>query len=156
MSESALRKGRAWAWGITGLCLLFISTTLGFVAFSFSQRVDLVSPDYYQREIEHQRQIDKAARTATLPEGVGWKLVREGDWIVFSFPREQVKEEVRGVIHLYRPSDARLDREWPIELDPEGRQRLPLAELAAGFWRVKIDWRMGGEEYYSELAIKVE
>lgn len=156
MSESAARTGRTWAWGIVGACALFIGAMLVFVAFSFSQRVDLVSRDYYQREIEHQRQIDRVTRTGRLPGGIAWKLSQEDDQALFAFPRERVAEEVRGSIHLYRPADATLDRKWKIALDEEGHQRVPLASLEPGRWRVKIDWRLGEEEYYSEFALTVE
>jgi hypothetical protein len=156
MSESAAQTGRTWAWGVVGACILFISVMLGFVVFSFSQQVDLVSRDYYQREIEHQRQIDRVARTRSLPEDVAWELSQEVDQAVFAFPQDQVEEEVRGRIHLYRPADASLDRKWEIALDRQGRQRVPLASLEPGRWRVKIDWRLGGEEYYSEFALTVE
>lgn len=157
MSESAVQTGRAWAWGIVGACGLFISVMLGFVAFSFfSQGVDLVSRDYYQQEIEHQRQIDRVTRTGNLPEGIAWELTQEGNQAMFSFPQEQVKEPMRGSIHLYRPADASLDQKWEIALDRQGRQRVPLASLAPGRWRVKIDWRLGEEEYYSEFALTVE
>jgi len=156
VSESAARTGRAWAWGIVGACALFIGAMLVFVAFSFSQRVDLVAPDYYQREIEHQQQIDRVTRTGALPEGVTWQLNQEGDQALFAFPREQVEGEVRGSIHLYRPADATLDRKWKIALDEQGRQRIPLASLKPGRWRVKIDWQLGQEEYYSEFALTVE
>ena len=156
MSESVVQTGRAWAWGIVGACVLFIGVMLGFVAFSFSQRVDLVSRDYYQREIEHQQQIDRVTRTGSLPAGIAWDLAQEGGQAVFAFPLERVEKPVRGSIHLYRPADASLDQKWKIALDGAGRQRVPLASLEPGRWRVKIDWKLGEKEYYSEFALTVE
>jgi hypothetical protein len=141
---------------VVGACAFFISAMLGFVAFSFSQRVDLVSRDYYRREIEHQRQIERVRRTGSLPEGIAWELRQEGDRLVLAFPQARVGRAVRGHIHFYRPANASLDRRWPIALDADGLQRLSLVQFESGLWRVKIDWWLGDEEYYSEFVLMVE
>ena len=148
--------GKAWAWGVIGACAVFICMILAFVFLAFSQRVDLVSKDYYREEIEHQRQIDRVARTGGLPRDVAWDLRQEEGALVCAFPLDRVEGEVAGTLHFYRPSDAELDRKWKIDLDEEGKQRLPLGEFEAGLWRVKIAWNLGSEEYYSEFSLMVE
>lgn len=149
-------QGRGWSWGIVAAYLLFAATTLGFVAFSFSQRVDLVSRDYYQRETDHQQQIDRVERTGMLPDGIAWSMRRQGEQILFQFPQDQVEGKVEGSMHLYRPSNASLDRKLIIKLDANGQQSLAANELEAGLWRVKISWSLGAEEYYSEFAFVME
>ena len=149
-------RGRGWPWGILAAYLLFMATTLGIVAFSFSQRVDLVSRDYYQREIDHQRQIDRVERTGALPGGIVWSMGWEGERVFFQFPQDQVEGKVEGIMHLYRPSNASLDRTLVIKLDANGRQSLAADELDSGLWRIKISWSLGAEEYYSEFAFVVE
>jgi hypothetical protein len=157
MSEVPTKNsGRAWAWGIVGACAVFICMMLVFVFFAFSQRVDLVSRDYYRQEIEHQRQIERVERTGGLPQGVAWDLRQVDDQLVCEFPLDRVKEGVTGTLHFYRPSDARLDRKWKIDLDEKGRQRLSLNEFEPGLWRVKIAWNLVDEEYYSEFSLMVE
>ncbi|MBT4496965.1 MAG: hypothetical protein HOC74_04550 [Gemmatimonadetes bacterium] len=149
-------SGRAWAWGIIVACAVFICMMLAFVFFAFSQQVDLVSRDYYQQEIEHQRQIDRVERTGDLPEDVAWDLRQVDDQLVCEFPLDRIEGEVAGTLHFYRPSDARLDRKWKIDLDEQGRQSLQLGEFDVGLWRVKIAWNLGDEEYYSEFTLMIE
>jgi hypothetical protein len=156
MTERAAPGGRAWAWGILTVAVAFSGLTLGFVAFAFSQRVDLVSRDYYRREIEHQRQIERAARAMSLSDRMAWSVRREGTQLVFQFPQSQARETVKGTFHFYRPSDAGLDRELAIALDENGQQRLASDLFEPGRWRVKIDWSLGPEEYYSEISLNVE
>jgi len=121
MNEVPTRNsGRAWAWGIIVACAVFICMMLAFVFFAFSQQVDLVSRDYYQQEIEHQRQIDRVERTGDLPEDVAWDLRQVDDQLVCEFPLDRIEGEVAGTLHFYRPSDARLDRKWKIDLDEQG------------------------------------
>ncbi|RMD70948.1 MAG: hypothetical protein D6818_08450, partial [Bacteroidetes bacterium] len=47
----------------------------------------------------------------------------------------------------------RLDKTLDIRVDESGKMRVPMDELAAGFWRVKVDWQAGGKEYYTETTL---
>jgi hypothetical protein len=62
---------------------------------------------------------------------------------------------VQGTIYLYRPANAQLDREYPIELDENGHQNLAVTDIEFGLWRAMIYWQMEGDEYYTELALTV-
>ena len=150
------RDGRAWSWGIAGAYTIFVGLVLGFVSFALTQEVNLVSADYYQREIAHQQHIDSVRRAQALPAGMAWSVQRAGADFDFSFPPRENAGPLRGTIHLYRPDDARLDRQYAIALDAQGKQRVPAADLSPGAWRAKISWQMHGEQYYSELPLSVE
>lgn len=136
--------------------MVFVVLVLSFVAFALAQEVELVSADYYQREIAHQQHIDSVRRAQALPAGMAWSVVKEGGQFVFAFPADKIEGPLRGIIHLYRPDNMRLDREYAIELDVQGRQGVAASDLATGVWRVKISWQQGVEGYYSELALRVE
>jgi hypothetical protein len=147
--------GRLWAWGITGAYLVFAGLTLTMVAIAVMQRTDLVSEDYYQREIDHQQHIDRRARTQALPAGVAWSFSHEGDDLVLRFPQDHFTDSPEGQVYLYRPDNATLDRDYPIALDAYGQQRIPLAELAFGRWHVRIEWHADGQQYFSERELQV-
>lgn len=147
--------GRRWAWGITGAYVVFAGMTLTMVGVAFSQRTDLVSPDYYQQEIDYQRHIDRLARTRSLPEGIAWTLAREEGVLVLKFPRGHFDDGPSGIVSLYRAADAALDQHHTIGLDESGRQRIAVAGLATGRWHIRIEWQADGQQYFSEGALTV-
>lgn len=146
---------KAWIWpaGIIGTIAAFIS----FMAFTWiyydSQQIDLVTPNYYERQIQYQGQIDRIRRTKDLPEPMRLSYSAEQRLIEIRFPSFFKPEEVKGAITLYRPSDASLDFFVPLALNPEGKQFISTTNLAAGMWRAKIDWEFAGLGYYHEEVV---
>ena len=59
-------KGMGWGKGVWLIFGGFVVFILGCVAFASMQRFDLVTTDYYARQIAYQDQIEKNARTAQL------------------------------------------------------------------------------------------
>ncbi len=154
-AKSAPRRGRSWAWGVIAAYSGFAVLTLVMVGFAFSQRVDLVSDDYYQREMNHQQHIDRVTRTQQLPEGIEWTIAQqEGDFL-FTLPHEHFGDDLQGQIHFYRPDNSTLDRSHPIRLDAEGQQRITVAGLPAGHWRIQIQWQADGLGYFSERELSI-
>jgi len=149
------RGGRSWAWGVTGTYLIFAALTLTMVAIAFTQRTDLVTEDYYQREIDHQQHIERLARTQALPADVAWGFSHEQGHLVLRFPPHHFSDGPQGRVQLYRPDNAALDRDFAISLDASGRQRIAIDELTPGKWYVRIEWHADGEQYYSERELMI-
>ena len=148
--------GRGWARGIIAAYGVFALLTLTMVAFAFSRDVHLVSDDYYEREIEHQRHIERVERTNALPEGQQWTFTQDAEAYLFRFPTGFSKARIDGQIHFYRPDDAALDHRVAIALDDDGRQRVAASLLEPGRWRVRIEWQCAGLDYYDEFALTVK
>jgi hypothetical protein len=55
-----------WPVAITGFFIIAIIFIATFIAFAVSQREDLVSTDYYEREVEYQKQIDTMRRSQSF------------------------------------------------------------------------------------------
>ncbi|MBT3343087.1 MAG: hypothetical protein HN712_11175 [Gemmatimonadetes bacterium] len=154
-AKSDPRRGRSWAWGIIGAYSSFAVLTLVMVGFAFSQRVDLVSDDYYQREIDHQQHIDRVTRTQELPDGVEWTVTHQDGDFLFELPKGHFNGDLQGQIHFYRPDNSTLDRTHGIHLDVQGQQRITAAGLPAGHWRIHIEWQVAGLDYYSERELNI-
>jgi hypothetical protein len=56
---------------------------------------------------------------------------------------------------LYRASDAGADRAVALALRPDGTQRIPLGDLQAGQWLVRLRWTDTGRDFYVEQGIEV-
>src|SRR5438045_4118000 len=52
-----------WPWAIIAAFCLFISGTVSLVVLACSQKVDLVSADYYEQEIRFQKHLDRVKCT---------------------------------------------------------------------------------------------
>lgn len=74
--------------------------------------------------------------------------------IVIALP-EAKQANAAGKVHLYRPSDARLDLVLPMQLDAAGGQRLDAEGLSDGLWRVRLSWKQNGQDYYVDQPVIV-
>ena len=66
MTPSAPKKWNPWPICLIGFFTLAILACVGFVAFCVANPTDLVSRDYYEQEIRHQAQMDRADRGSEL------------------------------------------------------------------------------------------
>lgn len=139
-------------WG-HGLTLFFV----GFVLFMSTlvvicmrqDNIHLVTQNYYAEEIKYQEKIDKIANAADL----GYKVFNyqvKDKTVGLNLPPNAV-----GVLHLFRPSDARLDRKFDVEIESGKAFTVNLSDLKPGYWRMKLTWEEGGKEYYLEERITI-
>jgi hypothetical protein len=144
-----------WPLGIILTLAIFFAGTVGLVVMACSQRVDLVSPDYYEKELKYQSQIDRAERTHRAASQGSVAYDAAGKYITFSLPADQVSLAVWGSIELYRPSAARMDHAVSLKPDAKGIQRLDASGLAPGLWRVRVSWTSEKQNYYLEQQVVV-
>jgi len=150
--------GRAqsyWPIGIITAFIIFISGTAGLVVLACSQKMDLVSSDYYEQEIKFQNRIDQLARARALGANASVRYEAETGHLQITLPADQARAGVTGSIQLYRPSEARLDRQFKLELDPRGCQRLAAHGLAPGLWKVRVSWSAGTQQFLIEESVVV-
>lgn len=119
-----------------------------------TQDVSLVSDNYYEKSLSYQDEIDKQNRTISLDDRV--MITYSGAEINISFPSEYLNKNISGEIYFYRPSNSHLDFKLPLDLNEEGNQLVSIAKLEKGFWRLKLNWEMDGNGYYSERAITIQ
>lgn len=152
--KEAKSKGKSmWGWGIAAVYTVFALGTLGVVAFTMTQRIDLVSEDYYQKELKYEQQIDRARNTSDLQSQLGCVTVDGGQAIKLQFPAGM--REIKGNVLLYRPSVSGIDRELEIKVGPDGAQLIPVSKLKPGLWKAKVSWSSEGREYYNEFPFRV-
>lgn len=144
-----------WPAGIIAACATFVAGTAALIVLACLQRVDLVSPDYYERELKFQNQIDRMEHTRTAAGKVAIAYDPAGRCITLRLPAEQAHQQISGSVELYRPSAAGLDRSLRFEPDNNGLQRLDAADLAPGLWRVRLSWTADQQNYYLEEKVVV-
>ncbi len=153
--ESKTPARNLWPIAIVIVLVGFFCGTIGLVVMACSQRVDLVSADYYERELKFQGQIERIGRTSQLasPGSVIYDAVKKR--ITIALPSEQGGTNIAGEVALYRPSAAGLDRRFDLQPDAQGLQRLDAADLRPGLWRVRVSWTAGRQDYYLEQSVVI-
>lgn len=140
------------SWGIIILLLYsgFVLLVLIMVMFSFTQRVDLVTDNYYEKEIRYQEQIDKINRTNQLSEKLSFQI--NGRVVLIKFPNKPEPDNPTNQIYFYRPSNSNYDRVVKVVVDQSNLQKIELnkEKFSKGFWRVRINWVSEGVAYYEE------
>ncbi len=143
-----------WGKKIAALYIGFVVLVVGMVIFAMTKNTDLVSDNYYEKEIKYQEQIDKEKRTKELPEQV--KIEYLGSYVSVKFPQTYNSKDIKGNILFYRPSEASRDFRLNIEPDENGEQKIVTNKFSKGIWKVQINWKMNGTEYYNESSIRIE
>lgn len=144
-------KRNPWPYAIIGYFVVFIAAMASWIVFAVRNDMELVRPDYYEQEIKYQAQIDRLERTSAVRGQLSLDYSPAAQSVALTLPTGAV-----GEVHLYRPSDAALDRRVKLELDQAGRQVLNVAELRGGLWRMRVSWTAGGSEYYFEEPLVIE
>lgn len=144
-----------WPWAIVLTFVLFISGTVSLVVMACSQKVELVSNNYYEQELQFQEQLDRMNHTSQLaaPAKINYDPVRK--LIAISLPPEHHGRKTTGHIDLYRPSAAGQDRHLMLQTDERGMQNLNVAQLGAGLWKLRLRWQVDGREYFHEQQVVI-
>ena len=145
-----------WPYAIIAAFVLFASYIGFMVQRAMHTTVDLVSPDYYQQELRYQQRMESMARTQALPAPVQVHYARTAQRLTLQLPPTLARRAVRGELHFFRPSDQKLDFTLPFA--PAGdsaRQELSTARLAAGYWRLRVDFTASGQQYFIEKELSI-
>lgn len=142
-----------WGKKIAVLYIGFVVATLAFVFFAMTQKVDLVTDNYYEKELKYQEQIDKIKKTKELKEKTEIQLIEKT--VKIKFPSLPDKNIQKDFILFYRPSDPSKDVKIQVTADSLGFQLIPVEKLTKGFWKIKLNWTSGGSEFYDESMLNI-
>jgi len=128
------------------LFALFIGT---LVTVCVRQEVSLVSPDYYQLELEHGNKMTAVANADALavrPE------IRVHDATVVVAWNELARMSDASLT-VMRPSDKDLDRQFTIAGAAGTEVSFKLPSNDHGLYRAQLAWKMDGRDYLIEKVI---
>lgn len=140
-----------WPHAVMAFFGVLILALVGVVWMAVHQPNELVSSNYYDQEILYQGRIDATKRTEALGEKVS--VAQSGRHVVVMVPADHAQRVVTGSVHFFRPSDARLDRNFKLAVDAAGRQDFDVHELGAGLWKVRLEWVVGVESFFRETSV---
>ncbi len=143
-----------WGSWIVVSFILFAIGTFVMVYISISTNVDLVIDDYYEKELKYQDHIELVKSTNALEQKVDMEFTASS--LLIKFPNIDNSDKYSGTVYFFRPSDKRGDFEKDVIIDSTYSQSFSTSIFAKGFWRAKISWNVGNQQYYSELPIIIQ
>ena len=144
-----------WPLGIIAAFVVFIAGTAVLILIAGSHKSELVSADYYEREIRFQGQLDRVERTRGLGTYISIAYDKTAQRITIVLPAEHARASLAGQIELYRPSAAGLDRKLKLEPDSTGVQSLDANGLAPGLWKVRVSWTVEDKDYFIDRDLVI-
>ncbi len=144
-----------WGTGIVIAFALFITFILYFVfKVQGDSRYDheMVTEEYYKKEMGYQEQLDKQQNAQDLPQKVIVDVKSEG--LVIRFPESFDYTKINGKVSLYRPSNQKLDFDMPISLS-SSNLLIPKTKLVGGRWDIIIDWNYEGKDFLNNEKVNL-
>lgn len=139
-----------WGHKILFVYLAFVAGIL-FLAFKANrQKFDLVTSNYYEKELKFQDVIDQKQRVTELSAPP--KISHSVNSIRIQLPGEFLNKEVKGEIYLYRPSDASKDVKKDFTTDKSFVEMMFDKNLS-GAYEIKLSWQADGKTFYNEQRI---
>lgn len=145
-----------WGTGIViafGLFMIFILSFVFKVQSNQKYDNELVTKDYYKKEVTVQEDIDRQNNANALTNKVIIEKTTEG--IKINFPTDFDYSKINGKVSLYRPSSQKLDFEIPISLSSP-HLLIPKSNLASGLWDISIDWEYDGVKFLNKDSFRID
>ncbi len=147
----------SWGTGIVIAFIAFISFILYFVinmTINSRSNHDLVTPDYYQKELHFQEDLAAQQRAKALEKKVVILATQEGLLIEFPLDMTTTAATVHGKLSLSKPNNKNLDQEVPLQLQ-ENYMLIPASQLVGGRWNVVLEWEFQEQTYRIEQGIQM-
>ncbi len=142
-----------WGIRITLLYCGFVVMMLVMVFMAMHQKVDLVSVDYYEKELLFQDKINGMKNTLEL-KGAFSSETSAGS-VTLHYPLALTGKAVSGEIFFYRPSDSKKDEKFNAAPDNTGTQRFQLRNYKRGLYKLLCEIEADGKKYYYEQSLQL-
>lgn len=142
-----------WGWGIALVYGGFVVFIGAMVMLANRQRVDLVTPDYYAKELQYQQQLDKMNNSAALGQPVVCKT--EGHTVRLEFPQKLNGKDIKANVFFYRPNNSDNDFSISCTPDADGSCLIQSDKFKPGKYQMQVEWSANGVSYYNENTVNI-
>jgi len=142
-----------WGTGILLTIIIFMAIMIGIIVFSMNQQVNLVSPDYYPKGVNHEKHLEKQRNLANLSSKVSY--TKSTDSLTIIFPDEFRNKRVEGSVQFYFMTNFEKDIKKDIDLDTNQSQSFSLNQFENGRYLIKLNWFASEMAYYQEIDLNL-
>jgi hypothetical protein len=139
-----------WGKGLTIVIIAFMSFILYMVITLMTKgNADLVSEDYYKKEIEYEKEISALKNTEASKEKV--VVLDKGDFIIFQFPTTKNIENIE--IQLLRPNNDKKD----VTVTEKNTKNVMIEKkkLEKGIYKASIHYTSQGQRFLQKEELKI-
>jgi hypothetical protein len=139
-----------WGKGLTIVIIAFMSFILYMVITLMTKgNADLVSEDYYKKEIEYEKEISALKNTEASKEKV--VIMDKGDFIIFQFPTTKNIENIE--IQLLRPNNDKKD----VTVTEKNTKNVMVEKkkLEKGIYKASIHYTSQGQRFLQKEELKI-
>lgn len=140
-----------WGKGIALSLVLFMGFIIILAVRMMSQKLDLVSSNYYEQGVEYEQQQIAASNYGALAEGITVNPNAEQAMLEITYPVSL--RTASGYIVLYRPSDRAMDRSYEVAYDTNGIQLISTHDLASGRWELQFTLKAESQDYQHQTNL---
>jgi len=141
-----------WGTGILVFLIVFLIACGVFMWFAFSQKLNLVEKDYYEKGVNHSLQMKIEQRSSKFINQIN--INENQNKIIIFFPDNFSSTLKEGNILFFRPSDNYKDNLYQMDLE-NNKQEFFKEDFITGRYLIKISW-LSDEEYYIEKEFFVQ
>ncbi len=141
----------SWGYKILAGYLVFVAGIMVLVFKSSDQKVDLVTRDYYGKELQYQQRIDEISRAKAL--AVQPEFITGTAAVEIRLPADFHGKKITGSLQLYCPSDEARDRVVNIDQDGQLPVQIGLKSSDHGNYSLQLSISSDGLRYYFEKNI---
>ena len=139
-----------WGKGLTIAIIAFMSFILYMVITLMTKgNADLVSEDYYKKEIEYEKEITALKNSENTTEKV--TINDKGEFIVFQFPTTKEIDNIE--IHLLRPNNDKADLTFS-EKDTKNVM-IEKKKLEKGIYKASIRYNSEGQPFLQKEELNI-
>ncbi|GAB2816614.1 FixH family protein [Ferruginibacter profundus] len=139
-----------WGYKILIVYGIFVAGIMFMVFKSSNQKMDLVTTDYYAKELKYQERIDATGKANALSEDIKYEI--KDNQVVLHFPKDLAGKKISGNAQLYCPADETRDIVKDFTAD-DLLLSIPLKKDNTGLHELHISWTADGVSYYFEKKI---
>jgi len=139
-----------WGYRILIVYAVFVTGIMFLVFKSSSQKMDLVTSDYYAKELKYQQKIDETNRVSALSAPLVCEI-KDGELNIV-FPKDFTGKNITGEAVLYCPSDEDNDAVQKFDIR-DAALIVALPAVKKNAYELHLSWQVDGWNYYFEKKI---
>jgi hypothetical protein len=140
-----------WGHKIAIVYGLFVAFMIGMLIMSMNYDNDLVTEDYYAKELAYQDKIDAGQNLVQADFDVVVKMVDGKLKLVFD--RLPAAKTVSGEVKFYKPDNERMDETHPIIMETNSNEMEISSKGKRGRYKVQVTFEVEGQSFYKEQEL---
>ena len=140
----------SWGYKILIVYAAFVVGILFLVFKSSSQKMDLVTTDYYAKELKYQEKIDETNRVNALSASIAYEV--KNNELIILVPKDFLGKKLEGEAILYCPSDEDKDVKQNFTIQ-DAPLIVSIPSINKTEYELHLSWQADGMSYYFEKKI---